>query len=767
MHYTLKRILPLLLICYLTVPSLAQEMNLAVNAKLQDSPSSKLVADGIYQQEYSINKFMLRNEQLYLRNTSSEYELTIPISERMNITEATLHLEYTNSIALLQNRSMLRVSFDDVVIFTTALSPTQAISSTDISIPLKLLKPGYRKLKFWVAQHYSIECEDPAAPELWTQINSVESKLKFNYNLKSLQPTLAQLPTLIDSKLWGDFSVNIIFDENLSDQHLLWGSLAAQGAALRLKYKPLGVNLVLAKKVAIDNALSLNQADLKGRDSILIGTVEEIKNHVTPEIASSIKEGYLGIFPMNNDPSHFLIVISGNTESQVTDAATAFSFLNFPIPDTQSLNITKTDIPKLPDYGSEISIRENGQYRFSYFGARTKTMRGMYGGEVRLDFRLPPDLFASESTMVDLDLHFSYGAGMRADSVLNIFLNERFENVIHLKNESGGVFRNYRIQIPLRSFKPGRNTISFTPRLTPLISGRCSYVQEENLQFTLFEDSVMTIPNASHYAELPNLQLFATSGFPISIKSDGSEFTVFVAEQNPKTVASAWMMMSKLAQVVASPLFNTTLSFQQPDKERNVIVVGSTTSLNREFIASAPRISGEDGKIPFTSTISETPDEGEVSFIGNLLLYFKRGARTEIPFPVNKVANIHASDRMGEYGSLMQYVSPYSSSKSFFLLTADTPDRLYDTTRLLVKPEMWGQLQGDLAVWNNDSEIVSTQKVANRYYTGSLSITGLSQYFFSKNPYLWIVILLAVFVVLAFSSRHLLKRYKLRNHPHA
>ena len=69
---------------------------------------------------------------------------------------------------------------------------------------------------------------------------------------------------------------------------------------------------------------------------------------------------------------------------------------------------------------------------------------------------LPADLYAKESAEVEFNLHFAYGAGMRGDSVLNLYVNDIFERAVHLSEVNGLAFRDYRIKVPLRSFQPGR-----------------------------------------------------------------------------------------------------------------------------------------------------------------------------------------------------------------------------------------------------------------------------------------------------------------------
>ena len=107
---------------------------------------------------------MPANQPIRLRYTSDEFTLYVPVSPRSKVKSALLHLQLTNSISLLRERSQLAVRLNGRVLAQVPLNPEQPESSVDIRLPVALLKPGYNQLVFSVAQHYTFRCEDPSAP---------------------------------------------------------------------------------------------------------------------------------------------------------------------------------------------------------------------------------------------------------------------------------------------------------------------------------------------------------------------------------------------------------------------------------------------------------------------------------------------------------------------------------------------------------------------------------------------------------------------------
>ncbi|MDO6806242.1 cellulose biosynthesis cyclic di-GMP-binding regulatory protein BcsB, partial [Wenyingzhuangia sp. 1_MG-2023] len=82
-----------------------------------------------------------------------------------------LHLEYVNSIALIGERSQLVVKLNESVVAQIPLNPARPEGIADIRLPSKRFKSGYNLISFNIVQHYESNCEDPDAPELWSQLD--------------------------------------------------------------------------------------------------------------------------------------------------------------------------------------------------------------------------------------------------------------------------------------------------------------------------------------------------------------------------------------------------------------------------------------------------------------------------------------------------------------------------------------------------------------------------------------------------------------------
>ena len=716
-------------------------------------------------------------QQIVLRNARSEYLLYVPLSERLQVKQAILHLEYTNSIALLGERSLIRVLLNEKIVAQLPLKPDHPDGVADIRLPVDLLKTGYNQIKFEVAQHYTLECEDPAAPELWTQIDADTSSITFVSQFKPVASRLSELMSLIDRKLPGDYKLNIITaGEEMTDSHLQWGALITQGAGLRLDYRSLQVFHQKAQQTPASNMVTnhrfpaLDQTALKDRDNVLVGTRDQLTPFLGSEYTDGISGSHLAVFPLDNNPSRFLLIVSGTTDTEVKQAAVAFSTLNFPLPDSSSTLIKDVVIPELPRYAARWTVKQNATYRLSRFGFKTRTIKGWNPNNtnsITIDLWVPPDLYVIEDSEVILRLHLAYGAQLRPDSVLNISLNDQFQKAIPLDDNKGGVFRGYNVRIPARSLVPGRNALTLDPQLVPLKSDHCQLLQFENLYVTIFDDSFITMPDGVHYVRMPDLTRFGKTGFPYNTEADGSELAVQALSRDPETISATWTLIGKLGQIKNFPLHRATFSFDLPTDGRNLVLVGAYKHLDPRFQLAAPLAFGENSNTPYPTVELPKPEPEKPDFWGKLGELFSSpfGAETIATHPeVTRIIQ-HSENGLGRFNAALQFESPIDSKKTVTVFTSEDSLQLEQGIADLVKPQVWGALEGDIVLWTDALSPVHRQKAGDDYHVGNIGPGTRLGYYFSQNTLYGVAGILLLVLILVLLTRYLLIRYRRKHHP--
>lgn len=716
-----------------------------------------------------------------LKNVQDAYDMNIPISERDTVKEAFLHLDFINSNRLIENRSQISVHLNGIAVSQIALNPKTTHTIADIKLPVVLLREGYNLLQFRAAQHYTAkECEAFEAPELWTELNTTESYLFLKTQPSGRRFTLADLDMLINDKLL-DYSLKILLpQEKVSEEALQWGGLITQGVAQRLNFVPLHLSLGQAvvntgqvKSATEKNsqekhaALSLPFLDQTAlnSDAVLVGTRADIGRFLGEQITGRINGPFLGLYPLDTGKGNYLIVISGMTTADVTQAARAFAVVDFPFSDSQDIIVKKMELPKIGLYQLPGVLQPGLSYDFSGLGYTTDTLSGMGGDVSRLTFKLPPDLYTTEDTMVTLRLHLAYGAAFRKDSVLNIFLNGYFEQAIALEGEQGARYRDYQINIPLRSFLPGENTVEFRTVMPPAVTGECLFVQDKNLLVTLFDDSSIEIPAVSHYVKLPDLSLLARAGFPYTGMPYGAGMGIQVRDASNGSILSAWTLLGKLAQVAQFPLVDATLSFQSLDGNLDQIQIGRKDSFDADYFKKSLVKLNQTADYP--DALQRTTDYKPLPWWklwANRILGDTVFQRDRVTTQNN--AQVEVTGGLARQTAMMGYQSPFNPDKQMLLITSQDSSRMQSAVTGLIGPELWGQLKGNLIIWDEESKTLAWQDTGEEFSVGKIDENLKYAHYFSMHPWRWIATILVLLLIMAWVVHLLLGLFRRRKHTH-
>ncbi|MEJ2688520.1 MAG: cellulose biosynthesis cyclic di-GMP-binding regulatory protein BcsB [Deltaproteobacteria bacterium] len=710
----------------------------------------------------------LKADQINLITASAGFQFSLPIPKRINIQQAVLHLDFTHSNALLKNRSQLRVEVNGIVVSQIALDPQGSHVIADIPVPGEFMRPGYNKVKLKVAQHYTEKCEDPTASELWTQVNTIKSYFHFVYHYSAANFTLANLDDLFDKKLF-DYRLTVMRPDvaaQYNDNDLLWGALASQGVSLRLEYKPVTLDLGIAKlkdapemkhpELSDDPLFGLDQSELR-HDAILIGTVGELRSFFHPHkreaIANAISGPYLALFQAA-DPRFSILIISGRNEEEVTRAATAFTLNRFPFPDDRSMVVKEIAVPPIAANIMPQILQPGIRYAFKDLGFQSVTDVSYQRSEVQ--FKVPPDLLPREKTNVIFKLDMAYGAGFRKDSVLNIYLNGLFEKAIALDNKMGARFNDSGFYMPVTDLQPGLNTLHFMPVIPPLAGDECMPPPTDNAVVTIFDSSSIELPLLDHYVKLPDFRLFNRTGFPYLKEAAGAGMGILVRGKKDGSILAAWQILGKLTQIAATPLYDVQISFDRIT-DRNFIIVGDRSSLHPEDLGNAPVQLGDS--LRFDYPINKGSNNVASGLIGKL----KSLADPILPDRVGTLQPVYATlafkSSLGKDSLLVGYESATAPGKLTMLLTNEDSKQLQAGARRLIDPDFWNVLQGNLAAWNTDDYSLQTNRTPAEFFVGQTSASNSLAYFYSIHRTLFLAAVGFLILACAWFAYFFTKRY--------
>ncbi|WP_186342877.1 cellulose biosynthesis cyclic di-GMP-binding regulatory protein BcsB [Allochromatium palmeri] len=755
-------------------------------------------AAGTRRIERSLASFTDAFKDARLLGSRAQINFDIPLPARWEPRELRLDLVYRNSVNLLQAHSQLRVELNGLIIAQLRLDPERPEGRAQIRLPLDLLRVGYNQLVFAVAQHTLVEdCEDPGAPELWTQIDTQGSRLHLDYEPRSLNTSLSALEELFDARLWNKEPWRILMPPSqnaaLDDAQLTWGALVAQAIAIHLGFVPPTVESApLTLGTAQDGSqrrfAALNASDLLDRDAILIGTRDQLRPILGAEWASSVTDGYLALFAQPNDDTRALLIVSGRDAQEVERAATTLAFMETPFPDRAQVLVSDLIPPDIPANSGPGLLPGGVKARFMDLGASTTTLvsplapaswftdPGFSGSgtqvsavqrHLRLDFWIQPDFHIMGSEDAILSLNFSYGAAFRGDSVLNLLVNGVFVRGIPLDDPVGASLYDYRLRIPSSLLRAGPNRLELVPMLVPLKTDRCQLRQGENLLMTVYGDSALQLPFMTQFSRLPDLALLVQSGFPWIRDLQGRDLAVQVVSGSREAAGAAWTLLARLAQINGVPLHRARLGTAPDTEGRESIVVGVLNDLDPVLRDAAPLYLGEKtSRIDYTTLRVLTEPETALAWWESPLAILQGWFTARPAEPREFESHVtYAGHPLGRLGLLMAFESPTQTGRSVLLLSATEPQRLLERATQIVQPEYWFNVRGSLVLWNDKPDELRWQPARQTFIIGEGPTEARLSYLFGHYPQALQALLLGLAALLALLLLILMRRFRRRHHP--
>ena len=710
-----------------------------------------------FQATVPLAAFMAREEAVMLNGAADEYRFSVPHSGRIRVGQAVLDARWTNSISLLEERSQLRISMNGQVLGEAPLRGREPEGRLRLTIPPELFAEGYNDLAFKVSQHYAMECEDPTAPELWTEINPVDSSLTLDYTLAPVRSSLAEIERLVSPLATGRvFPLAILSapGDDIGGRHAEVGARVTAGKALRLKYVPLAVTAGPLDVAASPDPGAARIAGAPDTDVVLVGTRSALGGALPPDMAAEIAGPYLGLLPVAGRPGRFALVVSGTSPDEVGRAAEAFSLAGLRLPDRRGTLVGPVAFPELPAYGHANALQAATQYRFDAFGMETTTLGSGHPDRVSFEAWVPPDLFVPVDASLEMHLHLAYGAGASPSSSLALFINDAFVSAVRLGSPDGGVFRDYTLLLPATWLQPGSNRIEFRSFMQPVGEGStCFAPSDRGLMATVFADSWLALSSARHHVSLPNLSLLSRTGFPYATPADGSALHVALASPDDAVRGAAWTLFGKLVQQAGMPLQAASFGAPGDAAGRHLLLVGPTAAIPAQFLDQAPLRPGSDPRL--IADVLSLPAGERLS--PTLRTWLPPGetvaaepARTSLPATVSLEA---AGDKTTW---LMQFESPAAPSSLVTMATADSSPDLLDGVHALVEHDRWGALRGSVAAWRPGSP-VSAGTAGPRFTLGDVGLQTRASLYFTEHPLAWTLLIAAAVLAFVFVSVLLLR----------
>jgi hypothetical protein len=679
-----------------------------------------------------------------LRGVDASRSLGFPIRADEYVVSAKLRYDFDYSPALLPELSHLQIFLNERLAGMEALPKDKGLgNSRELNLDPRWFLPN-NNLGFRLIGHYTRQCEDPFHSSLWLTLSDL-GRLELTLGTLDTPNDLKRLPApFLDRRENNPLRLPFVFSSMPS-----LGMVKSAGVVSSWFGAQAGIRG--AQFPVLINALPPGNAVVFMRQG---DEVEGVKTALGANISVQTHPG---------NPSAKLLLVTGSTDEELERAARALTLIHSTLTGS-SVNVTSAvdTAPRKP-YDAPAWISTDRPVRMGEL-VRPEELKvqGYYPDQIRLNYRLPPDLFTRRSPGAPLKLKYrATRLPQHLNSSLNVSLNSNLIQVLPLND----IYPNRTIApaVPLTAieksglreetlFLPpysvgGRDQLQMGYFFDITKQGECFDMPPNNLQGSIDPESTLDFSGFPHYVALPNLAYFANMGFPFTRMADLSETAVVLPERpNAEELSLYLTVMGRMGESTAYPsLRHVVVSAADVDKmaAKDLIVIGSasTQSLMAKWIDHLPMVQmGGERRV-------REPDATWRAVY--------RWEQQDVQAPAEPKGSFNLAGT-GNLAVIMAFESPLQAARSVVFIHANKAGDLRKISEVLSDPERYPSVQGDFAVVEDRS--VEHTKVSPTYYLGSLSAVTKLRWFLSDQPLLLGLLGLLLCILIAALAYRYLRR---------
>jgi len=668
------------------------------------------------------------------------------------VSKVMLNLEYIPSPALLPVQSQLKVYLNEELMGVLPVTKEQLGQKTVAQMPIDpRYVADFNTIRLEFLGHYQLICENPTNSALWMDI-SRNSSLDINYQSLLLKNDLSYFPEpFFDAKDGRALTLPMIFSRTPSLKQQQAAGIIASWFGTKSQWRgqqfPVLYNQ-LPKNNAIVFATNENRPDfLRKYPTVTRPTIEMI-NH--PE-----------------DPYIKLLVVFGRDDNDLVQAAKGIAQGNILFRGSSvTIDEVKTLLPRQP-YDAPNWVPTDRPVTLGELKTYSEQLQssGIVPAPINISVNLPPDLFLARNDSIDLDLKYRYTAPVKEDgSRLAISLNNKFVQAINLTPKETGnqllrlpvlqglLDDKTDIAIPILQLG-SRNQLSFNfSYMNPMPGGtldNCITYQPVPNHTVIEDSSTLNFSSYYHFIAMPDLRVFANSGFPFSRMADLSQ-TLIVVSQDPQPV-QVTTLLNTLGMVGAQtgfPALNVTLTDEGKsiqDKDADIMIIGSIPPELRD-----------DKQIALL--VTETESWVKTPLRQTALL-------DNLPDPKSSEAETQTTvSSSGPMAAILGFQSPYNDQRNVVALLADSPRGYALLGEAMIDSGKRAAIGGSVTVIRDSG--VHAVRIGDIYYVGHLPWYERIWFALSERPIVLSLLAVLTMVItgwMLWRILHILSRRRLKS----
>lgn len=674
------------------------------------------------------------------------------------VTKAKLHLDYTLSPALLPGVSQIKVYLNDEVLATLPVTKESLASpqKIDINVDPRFFT-DFNKFRLQLIGHYSSDCEFPLHTSLWANISN-SSKLEISLQPTALRNDLALLPApFFDQRDNRPLELPFVFATRPSITTMRAAGGLASWFGSMANYR--------------STHFPVYQNRLPARYGVVFATNDE-----RPKFLANYPKAVAPTITMithPDNPAGKLLLVLGRNAADLQMAADAIALGKAALSGNSITVKSLKYPPRRTPYDAPNWLQPGQPISFGQLVSMPSDLQrqGQTLAAIRINARLPADIFTWESNGLPIDIKYRYTPpAEKSNASLKIEINDQFIEAIPLLSSDAARGSN-RVVLPILddgsmheksdvitpAFQLGSNNqLAFSFYIPPDDNGHCSSSLPAEMRAAIDPDSTLNLGDVDHYAAMPNLAFFATSGFPFTKYADLAETTVVIPnEPNTFDMEAMFDLLANMSRSTGYPALGYKLiqskSIQQAaDSDLLIISSGSKNDSLSAWGKSLPVLLQEG-----SSTLTPLGKAMDVAYD-----WF---GMSDVKFV--KLEGDAVLLGSGPLSAIVGFESPLSSSRSVVAITANSPAALTSALTALNDTGKVQYIRGDLALMRNG--LVESYRVNESYYVGNLPWWRWLWFRLHNHPLILTVLGIAIglfLALLAFGTLRGLAAHRLGQH---
>lgn len=507
-------------------------------------------------------RYILPFTDLSLSGEMDQRQWTIYLTPEQAKAATALNIGYQNAIVVAPESSSLLAAINNVPLERKNISSPDTEASASMAIPPGTLQAGANVITLGVQQRHRTDCTIESTYDLWTDINPASTFLSLNAdvasrfsNVEDIQATGAGGDGLTSIDIVAPGLANPVFAE----------SLLRLSQALALRTQMPNQQIVFHSTVPAERK--------SGSLIVLAGTSREIASvmrAVPPEVLSGPYAGF-----ENNIVNGVSALVVGGPTPQAVQTAIDSLLTSIERPAGSSRASLSTKAWHTPDAPLIMSDR---RIPLSALGIKSAEFSGR---RFRTDFTVgvPADFYAAAYGEATLLLDAAYSGDVLPGSHIDIYVNGNIASTVPITNRGGGIFRHLPINVTLRHFVPGANTVAIEAVVQTQADTACApgTTASQTPRFALFDTSEFRMPNFAMISRAPDLA--ATNGVAQPYRAGEQPVAVFLERVDADILSSAATLLGRLAVAAGHPIKIDIVASPAVVGERNALFIGTLSQM--------------------------------------------------------------------------------------------------------------------------------------------------------------------------------------------